>query len=217
MINVLQDLCGSSKADKLETHWECVEYWKDSSFSGERNQSWFLNHHISGAQFSYSLDERSHFKWHLTHAKLVFDKGTVFTCCIWSNISLVFLDPGTLRTHISSRDLTWDHTSLTLGISCVTNPTYPRVQCAAVRTHLGLIKVPPQNCLLNMFEDRPLANATCQGASPGFALWPPIILVKLPLLFMSPSLPRELAHGEQTRGKCLVILTNSYSYQHVRV
>lgn len=48
---------------------------------------------------------------------------------------------------------------------------YPYTQCAAVRTHLGSINVPPHRDLV--FE----VTLTCQGNCPGtalapFAIWP---------------------------------------------
>ena len=70
------------------------------------------------------------------------------------------------------------------------------MQCAAVRTQLALIRVPPQNWALKTSEPALEVSATCQGASPRAAFVPPTILVKLPLLSKSSLLrdPEQEVH-----------------------
>ena len=77
---------------------------------------------------------------------------------------------------------------------------YPSVQCAAVRTQLALINVPPQNCDWKMLELLRLVIATCQGTSPQPAFVPPTILVKFPLFPILPLWRLDPEQGMQTES-----------------
>ena len=67
--------------------------------------------------------------------------------------------------------------------------TCPSVQCAAVSTQSGLMRVPPQNCRKNRSDPVPRVRATCQGTSPKVAAVPPTILFCRSVAFRSVRLP----------------------------
>ena len=68
------------------------------------------------------------------------------------------------------------YSAMTNRLQYVGVPEQSSVQCAAVRAHLSLSKVPPQNCAS---PNDSIVSATCQGASPWSASCPFTILDKL--------------------------------------